>query len=562
MPQEQAQTLHEELNLLTQSWRHRGETFWAIIIGSFIINLLGVAFPIALLQVYDRIIPNRAFNTLTLLLLGVVAVLLFEMCLKILRSYLKGWTDAKNKFFMQINLFNRLLRAELKDFSKEDNSAHVRQLEYISLLQDFSTGQSLSPLTDIPFLILFLGLIGYIGGWLVVVPIIVLGIYLVKVFPHLKKIKDTLDKNKVQQIFRDNFIIETLENINSIKAMALEAQMLRRYERLQTKSIETDYAMSINNSGLQRLTKNLTQTMIVAIIASGSIFVIHGHMTIGSLAASMLLGTRCIQPIGALTSLWLKLKLVKIAKEESEKISAWQPESDTSLPSITQIEGNIRLENVSYSDSSEPENQMLNNINLSVKAKECIAILAGQGTGKSTLLSLIGGTLKPSKGSVFIDDIDTSTIQLESVRRQVAYLPQKPVLFNGSIIENLTMFQEDKDALAAKKISRIIGLDQIIRELPEGYNTPVGNRTTETLPIGIQQRIAIARALVHEPPIVLFDEANGAIDIQGDEVIKQLLQKMVGQCTLIIVSHRPSILNFAKKTYELTSSGLHEREQT
>ncbi len=200
--------------------------------------------------------------------------------------------------------------------------------------------------------------------------------------------------------------------------------------------------------------------------------------------------------------------------------------------------------------------------NLAVNPYECVAIEGGRQSGKTTLLSLMGGLLFPSEGEVLVDRKNMNRYQTESVRRQIGYLAQNPVLFNGTIMENLTLFQErDFEEGRVEKVAALIGLDSIIKALPEGYETIVADRATEKLSRGISQRIVIARTLLREPPIILFDEANSAIDLQGDVFIRKLLKQLVGRCTLILVSNRPSLLNLAEKHYLLEDGKIRVVEQ-
>src|SRR3990167_1863051 len=269
-----------DLRLLSDVWQRRSEVFWGILLTSFIINILSVVFPIVLLQVYDRVIPNQAINTLILLLIGVGIALLLETILKICRYYLSGWADAKFEFFTSCKAFQCLIHSPLQTFEKEGSGIHLKRINALHSLRDFYSGQAIIALIDIPFLLLFLLLIGYIGGWLVAVPCILLIYFILRLIPPLKKLQQILDKSHKRENLRINYLIETLGNIHTVKSMAMEAQMIRRYERLQKESAVFDYDLSVNNSKLSTLTKNFSQIMIVAIVALGSVKVMSGTLTV------------------------------------------------------------------------------------------------------------------------------------------------------------------------------------------------------------------------------------------------------------------------------------------
>jgi ATP-binding cassette subfamily C protein LapB len=231
-------------------------------------------------------------------------------------------------------------------------------------------------------------------------------------------------------------------------------------------------------------------------------------------------------------------------------------ESQLNAIPVKITQGKIEFQNVSFR-YGENNPWVLKNINLIIEAKQTIAIKGSGLGGKSTLLSLIAGLHQCSSGKILIDGHNIATANLQILREQIGYMPQKASLFNGTLLENLTLF-EDKYSERAMEIAKQVGLRDFIEHLEEGYNTPVADRNGETIPRGIVQRIMIARALIRRPPIVLFDEANIAIDMQGDHYIKKLLEQLHRQCTLILVSHRPSILQFADQCYLLENSELRE----
>ncbi|OGO95219.1 MAG: hypothetical protein A3F41_00930 [Coxiella sp. RIFCSPHIGHO2_12_FULL_44_14] len=549
-------SLKEETPLLLEAWKKRSDVFWGILLGSLVINLLSVAFPIALLQVYDRVIPNSAFHTLILLLLGVGTALLLEMMLKIGRLYLSSWSDVRSQFLSSQQLFHHLINAQLTNVEKEGVGAHIKRLSLLNLMQDFYSGSAVIALIDLPFLLLFLWLIVYIGGWLVWVTLAVLSIFIIRLIPYLQRLQLLLQESQRHDDKRTNFLVETLTNIHTLKATAMEAQMLRRYERLQKKAAEYDHDLSINNAQLVVLTNNLSQLMIVAVVGFGSLAVMQGSMTVGGLAASMLLAIRCIQPIGTWVTVWSRLKLITVARAEVQSLLQMPLESKAEALMWGKIRGKMTMQEVSFR-YAENQPWIIKDLNLTIEAGECLAITGEREVGKSALLWLLAGILSPSAGRLLIDDKEITHYQREGLRDQIGYLPQNPVLFSGTILENLTLFQVEKYQDQVKKIAPLVGLDQVIKSLPNGYDTLVANRTSETLARGINQRIAIVRALIKEPPIVLFDEANASIDLAGDVLIKKLLEYLKGRCTLILVSHRPSVIQLAPKRYRLEQGQLY-----
>ena len=324
-----------------------------------------------------------------------------------------------------------------------------------------------------------------------------------------------------------------------------------------------DYDLSLSTSQTTTLAYTMSQVTIIVTAAVGSLFVIGGTLTIGGLAACTLLSGRVLQPINALVNILARMKTIAIAREDLRKVLLIPEESSENLPVRPPFKGKVTFENMSFR-YSEDQPWIFKNATFAINPRETIGI-TGQGyCGKSTLLYLLMGVLKPETGKILLDDEDIENYQLASVRQQIAYLPQKPILFKGSILENITMFEVKKYAEEAKRIAMHVGLNEIVSQLPKGYDTPVAESTADGLPRGVKQRIAISRALLHKPSLILFDEANTAIDMEGDRILKELVDKLHGRFTVLLVSHRPSFLKMADRVIEIQHQkfGLMENVPT
>ncbi len=538
--------------LPVQAWNATTHVLTSIFMASFAINLLSLAFPLALLQVYDRIIPNDAMSTLVLLMTGVGVALLLEACFRIARSYVGAWADSKFEHITGCHAFKSLVESSLAEYEKEGSGIHLKRMNALGMLREYYAGQALISLADIPFVMLILLIIWYISYWIVLIPIIVVVVYLLVTFYEANKLQSVLTRRFAHDERRFNFIIETLNNIHTVKSITMEAQMQRRYERLQKQSAIHDYDLNMKGSVSNMVGISVSQIMIILVVAFGSILIIKGQLTIGGLAACTLLSGRSLQPIRLIVGLWTRLQTIKLANDEIKTILAMKPESSATLPSMPKFRGAITLEKVSFR-YSEDDPWIFKALDLTIGANETIAITGKNIRGKSTLMWLLMGLFRPTSGRVLIDDQDITYFQAESVRKQIAYLPQKAVIFQGTIIENLTQFNEANKFEYAKKICGLLGIREVIEHLPKGFDTTIGDQAIDTLSRGIMQRIAIARALIQNPKIILFDEANTAMDMKSDAVLRDVLKKIKGQRTLILISHRPSILALADKIYTLES---------
>lgn len=543
-----------------KAWNATSYVLISILLASFVINLVSLAFPLALLQIYDRIIPNNAMSTLVLLVVIVAVSLILEAAFRIARSYVGAWADSKFEHITGCKAFESMLESQLATFEKEGSGIHLKRMNAIGMLREYYAGQALIAVADVPFIMLLLLIIYFIANWIVLIPIAIVIAYIFVTFREARKLQKILKDRFDHDERRFNFIIETLSNIHTVKAVTMEAQMQRRYERLQKVSAAHDYNLSLKGSISSMAGISVSQLMVICIVAVGSTMVVNGSLTIGGLAACTILSGRCLQPINLIVGLWTRLQTIKLANDELKEILSMPRECVPNLPGMPICRGDIKYENVSfrYGDKSP---WILKDFNFSMKRNETIAITGDGDGGKSTFVSLLLGLIKPQAGKILIDNQDVFQFRLESVRSQIAYLPQKAVIFKGTIMENLTNFNVEKKYDHAKRVSKVLGIAQFIEKLPKGYDTMIGDQAIETMSRGINQRIAIARALIQDPRIIVFDEANSAMDQQSDRILIEALKSIRGSRTIILISHRPSIVKLADRIYQFKQTGLVEEDE-
>lgn len=540
-----------------EQFRPLGSTKYDIILGSFTINILSLALPIVLLQVYDRILPNEGLGTLALLITGVGIALLLEGALRMGRSYLTSWAGARFEHQIGTEAVKHLMRSNLASVEQEGSGVHLERLNAMGTLRDFYSGQAILTAADLPFVAIYLLLIYYLAGWLVLVPIGLLVLFALSALFVGIKLRTALKKRSIDDERRYNFIIEVLTGIHTVKGLSMEPLMTRRYERLQENCAQNDHKVALWSNDANNLSNLFSQFTMVLVAALGATIVIDSDLTIGGLAACTLLAGRTMQPIQRALGIWTRFQSIIIAKEDVNTLFAQPVETEADLPPIAKVEGAVELKNVSFR-FNEDTPRILDNVSLSLKPGECIALKGEAGCGKTTLLNIMMGTLTPQSGSVMVDQQDMRKYDPDSVRQQIAYLPQDGVVFNGTLLENLTMFRGEEYQEEALRAARLLLLDKVADRLPNGFETRVGDGATDSLPRGIKQRVAIARALVNRPRIVLFDAATSGLDSTGDAVVRAVMERLKGKCTLVIVSFRPSLLKLADRTYELKEGKLTE----
>ncbi len=529
-----------------------------VLLASMTVNLLSLALPLVILQVYDRILPNQATDTLLLLIAGLCGVLLLEAVLRLARSYVSGWDAARFEHLTACRAVDRLLAGNIGQFERDAPGVHLDRLSATDMLRDYHAGQGKLLIVDLPFILLFLGLIWAIAGWLALVPLSLLLLLAGSALLVGSMLKSALQERAALDDRRYNFIIEVLSGIQTVKGLAMEALLQRRYERLQESGAASTYSCTYFSNLAQGVGAIFSNLTMVAVAAVGSTLVIAGELSIGGLAACTLLAGRSVQPLLRALGIWTQFQNIAVAQERLDRLFAAAPEGAADLPAMPPLEGGIELRDLTfaYGDDDAP---VVEGIDLSIAPGEVIGITGGTGSGKSTLLLLMLGALKPSRGQVFFDGVDIATRDAYSLRRQVAFLPQSAALFQGTILDNLTMFRGVDAVEHGLAASQLLGLDRQIRRLPAGYETRVGDGAQDELPTGIKQGIVMARALAQQPRVILFDEANSALDGKSDATLKQALAEMKGGPSMVLVSHRPSLLALADRTYHLEAGRLELR---
>lgn len=533
-------------------------------VATIFINILALALPLALLQVLDRVIPERDAATLNWLATGIACALLLETLLRAGRSYAGGWMGARFEHLSGCHALERLFAADITDFEKRGTGAYLERLNALASLREFYAGQAVVAIFDLPFALLFLGVIAYLAGPLVLVPVVVIALFAIIILT-LGRLRTALKEKMLADDRRFGFIIEILDGIHTVKGLGMEEQMIRRYERLQETSVDAEYQIAGVKGSTLGMGSLLSGLAIIGVAGFGGVQVIQGSLSIGALLACIVLAGRAIHPLETISGVWSRFQGSKLARERLAEMTQLPGKKLDDLIELPSVEGALDLQSLTFSYGKGKDGEELpavfRNATLHIGAGETIGIVGASASGKTTLLYLMMGLLKPTSGTARIDGYDLRECDPAQIRHQIAYLPQEGVVFKGTVVENLTMFRDDKteDAL---DIARLLGLDNVVAKLPKGYDTSIGEGVDDKLPRGTRQRIAIARALVDKPPVLLFDEANSFIDGAGDEMLKELLERLKGRVTLVMVTQRPSMLRLADRIVEIRGDALFEHDLT
>ncbi len=525
-------------------------------LATVVLNVLGLALPAAILQVYDRVIPNQTTETLTALMVGLIAVLVIDGALRISRGYLTSWSGAQFEHRCLGASVDTILLANPRKIEAEKLGTHIDRVNAIDNLRDFYGGQGRLLLIDLPFLFVFLGLFWVIAGPLVLVPLTIFAVLAAATLLVGRALRATLERRHELDDRRYSFIIQILSNIETVKALALEPTMTRRYERLQLAGAGAT-SSTIFLSGCAQTIGNISSALtLTAVAAIGAVQVINGTLSPGELAACTLLATRAVQPVMRGLSLWTQFQGLSVARERVEQLLSTPSagERQNIRGGGRDVVGDIELRDVSFRYSPDGPYQLFE-ANARIRAGEIVAIVGEDGSGKSTLLELIAGRLKPESGELLIDGEPEQSQSLIDPR-QVIRVAENTALFQGTILDNLTAFRGSERLEEALAAARVLGVDEEVHRLPKGYDTPIGAMAGAELSTSLRQKLTIARALACRPKILLFDGANANLDQAGEARLKRALQDLRGEMTIILVTHRPSLQQIADRVLHLFDGAL------
>jgi len=506
-----------------------------LITASVMINILALALPIALMQIYDRIIPNSSYTTMTWLVSGVIAAIVLETILKIARSYISNWLSARLDHILNTQALDCFLSSRLDLYEKDKAGVHFERFNAVNSLKAYMAGQTLLILLDIPFAFLFLGLLYYIGGFLVYYTMGVMGLFFILTlickigYKSLNERQVDLNKENL------DFILETLGGIHTVKSMSMEEKMFRKFENIQARTSDAGFRsnrlkyLPINSASF------FSQLNMLGIIFLGADFVINGQMTVGAMTACTMLATRGLQPVTKLAGFWLRFSEVRTAQKQIAQILELgvsdQPNHD--IPVIKDIQGSVSFENLI--PGQENKNIEINKLNATITAGQVVGVTGENSEMTRSLMLTVCGMYRPRSGQVFIDEYCISSMDHSFFGGRVEYLSTRGRLFSGTILDNISMFDSNKQQIALDTAA-LMGLDEYVADLPNGYETQVDQRANDSLPLGLIQRICFARVLVTRPRILILDRTLNNMDLDTHELVCDILNKLKGRTTLFIVS--------------------------
>lgn len=524
-------------------------------ISSFAINILGLAMSLVTMQVYDRILAHHGIGTLNMLCIGAAIAILVETVLKLTRAYATGWSAAAFEHTVSCNAVRHTLAKETVRIENVGIGEYLQRINAIGKVRDFYSGQLLATLIDLPFILIFLFIIAHLGGDIVFVPITLLVIMGIRTVYIGKKLKSAMIKRDKSDDSRYEFMIHALNGIHTVKAFALEAQFERRYEHWQSNSTRANYDVARLSAAAYDQGVIASHFMMIAVGIVGAPLALSGHLTLGALVACVMLSGRIMQPVHKALGFWTRMQDIELAHRKITSLFSGELLMDPTATIKTEKEGRVEVNNVSF--AYDGQEKLLDNVSLSLKPGEAVAISGEHGAGKQTLLKLIAGMIAPLTGEVKVNGVSPHLYQSEVLVEHIGYMPAQGAIFRGTIAENLSRFGRVPEEMV-REISALLGLDEEVAVLPAGYDTPLDGSHSDTIPPGLRQRIAIARALMTKPRVLLFYNADRALDKEGYNRVYRLLGRVKGKATMILVTNDHNILQLADRHYYLEHGRLVE----
>jgi ABC-type bacteriocin/lantibiotic exporter with double-glycine peptidase domain len=532
----------------------RPHHFFLLLTSSMITNALALALPMMTMQVYDRILSNRAEDTLMVLAAGVLIAALVELILRSCRSIVVGLNGANFEHEVNTLALKRILEADPRLLQSSMPATLAQDIGASARLKDYYGGQMMvTLLIDAPFILLFLGLEGYLAGWLALVPTLVLALFLAVSWRQGTRLRALMDQREAQDNARYSFVTEALRVVHSIKALCLEAPMVRRFEELQRDSGPVNYQIACTHGLTGSLSYGFGQLMTVAVICAGAPQAIDSHITVGTLIACVLLSGQVMQPLQRGLSMWIRFQDFALAKERLNQLLCLPRRHFISAEELGFNHGEVRLDKICF--SYQGDHPVIDGASLAIMPGETVAITGPSGSGKTTLLEIMAGIYAPDRGRVVVSGMDVSAIPVAERARYIAYLPMRGMTLRGSIMDNLTGFNPQLRA-QARAVADQLGIEEAVSLLPSGYDTPLEGHMTDVISPGLKQRISAARALLHKPRLILFDNADHGMDHESYVRIFEVMARLKNKATLVLVSDDRNILSLATRVVELRRGQL------
>jgi len=528
------------------AFREQKTLYKDVLVAAFLVNLFALVIPFFSMNVYDRVIPTHAEETLWMLVVGVLLITVFDYILKLVRSHFVDLAGSRIDVKLSGFIMQKVMGMRLVDKPASVGS-FAQTLRSFESIRDFVSSASVTALVDLPFAILFVIVIGWIAWPLILFPIAAVIYVLIHTFKIQKEVHELTEQSMRTAALRNSVLIESLSALETLKTLGAENYIQSRWEAIAAQLAKVTSSTRLKSHSATGMVASVSSVCVAINILVG-VYLIHFKMlTMGGLIASGMLIGRIIQPLGQVVSLMMQYENAKLSLKtiEEQMKKPTERSQDISYVHRENIKGDIDFRQVKFSYPNQ-ENPALNGLNMSIKQGEHVAIIGRTGSGKTTLMRLILGLYQPSEGAIRLDGIDLRQIDPADIRSHMGVVEQHTTLFFGSLRENITIAAphvEDSEIIQAADIGM---LTDMVNQHPRGFDMTIGERG-ESLSGGQRQGVAIARAVLMSPSILLFDEPSSAMDFTTESLFIKKMKTYTEGKTLIVTTHRMSLLDLVDR---------------
>lgn len=510
-----------------------------VMLGSFIVQLFGLITPLFTQVILDKVIVHRSMSTLNVLGIAFVAVAIFEFLLNLSRNYIFMHTANKIDAKLGAKLFRHLFALPFVYFESRKVGNIIARVRELDQIREFITNKSVSVLIDLFFSTVFLVVMFVYSRILTLIVLFIVALIAILYVTVTPELRARLNNKFYMGAQSNSYLVESVTGVQTVKSLSIEGTMQKKWEECLGQYVRSGFKLSVMSSAAGSLSTLFQKAMTIAILWLGVILVIKNEMTIGQLIAFQMFANQFTAPVMRLVNLWNEFQQVLLGVDRLGDILN-HPVEITTEKAITlpQIRGSVRSENLSFKYTPNSP-IVLDKVNFNIRPGQCVGIVGRSGSGKSTITKLIQRLYLPFEGTIYIDDVDVRQMNPVWLRNNIGIVLQENYLFSGTIRENIAMSKTDAPIELIIQAAQVAGAHQFISEMPEGYDTVVGERGS-TLSGGQRQRVAIARALITNPRIIIFDEATSALDYESENIIMQNLDTIKKGRTMFIIAHRLS----------------------
>lgn len=521
---------------LPSIWRYRG-ALSNVLLASLVIQIVALITPMFFQIVIDKVLVHKGYSTLLVVVIGLIAIGLFDVILQYLRTYALSHTTSRIDVELGARLFDHLLRLPLSYFETRPAGQTVARMRELETIRNFLTGQGLTSVLDLVFAIIFIVVLFLYSITLGAIVLASIPFYVAVAFLVLPPLRIRIEEKFNKGAESQQFLVETVVGVQTLKAAAVEPVLRNQWEEKLAAYVKTAFVTVMIGSIGQGAIQYINKITTAAVLFFGAYAVINGELSVGSLVAFNMIMNQVTGPILRLSQLWQDFQQVQVSVERLGDILNAPPESRSLAQAhLPPAKGAIRIDELTFRYRSDGA-EVLRNVSLNIPAGQVIGIVGPSGSGKSTLTKLIQRLYSPERGQVLVDDIDIAQVDPAWLRRQIGVVLQENMLFNRTIHENIALANPGMARAAVIQAARLAGADEFINKLPVGYDTLIEERGAN-LSGGQRQRIAIARALATNPRILILDEATSALDYESERIIQDNMRQIVKGRTVVIIAHR------------------------